>query len=125
MLELRITEMMKFPRSNASAESIHIVNTRVKLVNAEMNQVIGDTVSAFFARKIVSNWRILLENEIGVQNDTRIVRMTFGMSCVAREILIMKYNTEIRIDDVFILFKYLRTRKIKMYSCNRITGYSR
>lgn len=55
ILELKITEIIKFPSSRMSAESIHMVNTLVKLVNAEINQVIGDTVSAFFARKMATN----------------------------------------------------------------------
>lgn len=44
------------------------IDNLLKLVNAEINHVIGDTVSAFFARIIANNWIILLETEIGVHS---------------------------------------------------------
>lgn len=90
---------MKFPNSNTSAESIHIVNilaeTRLfirfdslekdiilfmnllRFVKADMNQVRGDTDSAFLARSIASNWTTLLEAEIGVHMGYKGQRVFF------------------------------------------------
>lgn len=125
MLELNNTEMIKFPNSNTSAESIHIVKTLVKFVKADMNQVRGDTDSAFFARSIANNWTILLEAEIGVHIGARSVSTIFGTISNSKQALSVKYITAHKKDQVLILFKYFSTRNISIYSCVNIIGYSR
>jgi len=125
MLELNSTEMMEFPNSNISAESIHIVNTLVKLVKADINQVRGDTDSAFLARSIASNWTTLLEAEIGVHIGAKSVSTIFGTIPNSKQLLSTKYITAPKKDHILILLKYFSTRNISIYSCTNIIGYSK
>lgn len=87
MLELKSVDMIKFPSSSRSAESIHIVNTLVRFVKADMNQVRGETASEFLARKIANNCIALLDADIGVHMGVNSVRIVFGIISNAKQVL--------------------------------------